>query len=400
MSYIEIQDVRKSYGDYLALRNFSLDVEEGEFVSLLGPSGCGKTSLLRAIAGLEVIHGGTISVNGRLLSQNGYTMAPERRNMGLIFQSYALWPHMTVFKNIAYGLKLRHWDRKDIARRVAEVLDVVGLEGMEERLPSQLSGGQMQRVAVARSLAPEPAVLLFDEPLSNLDAKLRESMRFELRRIQKEIGTTAIYVTHDQAEAMVISDRIILMNKGQIVQEGSADDLYERPSTSFAAKFLGFSNLMPARVEAPANAANGLGLLRLEDAEGTTIRGVVQTGMQVGDSVTISIRPEAIRVERDGRHSSDYGDAVRLPGTIRDLVYAGNLCDAFVDIGQTQLRAQLLPSELVRLAVGDNVRAVFDSHSVWTVADSTSPEGAAVSTENDASVATGRIAKSAHTATV
>ncbi len=369
-----MRSVRKTYGDYLALRDFTLDVEEGEFVSLLGPSGCGKTSLLRAIAGLEDIHGGSIVVNGKLLSKNGFTMAPERRNMGLIFQSYALWPHMTVFKNIAYGLKLRKWDRKDIARRVREVLEVVGLEGMEKRLPSELSGGQMQRVAVARSLAPNPAVLLFDEPLSNLDAKLRESMRFELRRIQKEVGTTAIYVTHDQAEAMVISDRIILMSKGAIMQEGTAKDLYERPTTSFAAKFLGFSNLLPARVEADAD-ADGIGSLRVDGFGGTTVPGMVGNGMRAGDEVTISIRPEAIHVEPRGAGSHRDG-VITLPGTVSDLVYAGNLCDAFVDMAGTQLRAQLLPIELSQLSVGDQVNAVFDARSVWTVAEQTHPDAA------------------------
>ena len=254
------------------------------------------------------------------------------------------------------------------------MLEVVGLEGMEKRLPSELSGGQMQRVAVARSLAPNPAVLLFDEPLSNLDAKLRESMRFELRRIQKEVGTTAIYVTHDQAEAMVISDRIILMSKGAIMQEGTAKDLYERPTTSFAAKFLGFSNLLPARVESAAD-ADGMGSLRVDGFGGTTVSGVVGKGMRAGDEVTISIRPEAIHVEPRGAGSHRDG-VITLPGTVSDLVYAGNLCDAFVDISGTQLRAQLLPIELSQLSVGDQVNAVFDARSVWTVAEQTHPDTA------------------------
>ncbi len=369
MSYIKIDDVAKKYNDYVALKGFSLSIKEGEFVSLLGPSGCGKTSLLRAIAGLEDIHGGSISVNNQLMSRSGYTMAPERRNLGLIFQSYALWPHMTVFKNIAYGLKLRRWDRKDIKRRVEQVLDVVGLEGLEHRLPSELSGGQMQRVAVARSLAPEPAVLLFDEPLSNLDAKLRETMRFEIRRIQKEVGTTAIYVTHDQAEAMVISDRIILMDKGQIVQEGTARDLYERPTTSFAARFLGFSNLLPARVAEPAD-RDGIGMLNVDAVPDTPVPGLVGQRSQVGDRVTVSIRPEAVSVTP--AHGTEHliGDAqVKLPGKVTDLVYAGNLCDAFVDVGGTPIRAQLRPVDLAQLALGDEVHVSFDRRSVWAVSD-------------------------------
>ena len=374
MSYIEIRDVRKQYGDFLALRGFSLDVAEGEFVSLLGPSGCGKTSLLRAIVGLEEIHGGTISVNDRLMSRAGYTMAPERRNMGLIFQSYALWPHMSVFKNIAYGLKLRDWDRKDIKRRVGEVLELVGLEGMEKRLPSELSGGQMQRVAVARSLAPEPAVLLFDEPLSNLDAKLRESMRFEIRRIQKSIGTTAVYVTHDQAEAMVISDRIILMNKGTIVQEGTARELYERPKTGFAAKFLGFSNFLPGTVET-ATGSDGLGAVRLGVAGGIVVPTALHAELKVGDPILLSVRPEAVTI--DQAHAARAGDSVAgLPGRVVDLVYAGNVCDAFLDIDGTPFRAQVLPHELEQLSIGDRVVASFAPRTAWAVADDASIEDA------------------------
>ena len=365
MSYIKIDEVVKDYGSFVALQGVSLDVQEGEFVSLLGPSGCGKTSLLRSIAGLEDIQGGSITVSERLLSREGYTVPPERRNVGLIFQSYALWPHMTVFKNIAYGLKLHKWDKNRIADRVREVLSVVGLEGLDDRLPAQLSGGQMQRVAVARSIAATPSVLLFDEPLSNLDAKLRETMRFELRRIQKSVGTTAVYVTHDQAEAMVISDRIVLMNRGQIVQQGTARDLYETPESEFAAKFVGFSNLIPAAVDT-LNSASAFSTYRIEGAGSARVPGRTRPGIASGEAVMLSVRPECIRIERPGnRGPSD--SAVALPAKIRDIVYAGNLCDVFLDVDNLKVRAQVHPTEVDEFSAGDSVDAVFDGRSVWPV---------------------------------
>ena len=387
MSYIQIQDVVKDYSTFRALRGISLDVAEGEFVSLLGPSGCGKTTLLRSIAGLEEIHGGSISVQDKVLSSKGYTMPPERRNVGLIFQSYALWPHMTVFKNIAYGLKLHGWKKSAIAPRVAEVLDVVGLEGMDARYPSQLSGGQMQRVAVARSLAAAPSVLLFDEPLSNLDAKLRESMRIELRRIQKEVGTTAVYVTHDQAEAMVISDRIVLMNSGEIVQQGSAKDLYETPETAFAAKFLGFSNMMDAKVVS-TDGAGGVAQFELDGVRLPAIRGRARDDVRAGDRVQLSVRPEAIRIgERSEASGGETDGVVTLPAAVTDVIYAGSICDVFMDAGGLKLRAQVTPADLERLAVGDGVSATFDSRTVWPVPAGEDPVADAESAESEAGVA-------------
>ncbi|MFJ5698645.1 ABC transporter ATP-binding protein [Arthrobacter sp. NPDC093139] len=368
MSDIQIKNVVKEYSStFTALRGVSIDVAEGEFVSLLGPSGCGKTTLLRSIAGLEDIHGGSISVKGKVLSEKGYTMPPERRNVGLIFQSYALWPHMTVFKNIAYGLKLHGWSKADIGPRVAEVLKVVGLEGLEERYPSQLSGGQMQRVAVARSLAAAPSVLLFDEPLSNLDAKLRESMRVELRRIQKEVGTTAVYVTHDQAEAMVISDRIVLMNQGEIVQQGTAKELYETPETMFAAKFLGFANMLAARVIS-TDAGSGLAQFELEGVSAPLITGRARKDVHVNDRVHLSLRPEAIRIGSTTDTSHGFPDRrATLPASVEDVIYAGNICDVFLNVSGLRLRAQVTPGDLEGLSVGDGVTAIFDSRSIWPV---------------------------------
>ncbi len=366
MSDIQIDEVVKQYAGHTALRGISLDVAEGELVALLGPSGCGKTTLLRSIAGLEDIHGGSISIKGKVMSRANYTMAPEQRRVGLIFQSYALWPHMTVFKNLAYGLKLNGWKKQDIGPRVAEVLKVVGLTGLDSRYPSQLSGGQMQRVAVARSIATNPSVLLFDEPLSNLDAKLRESMRIELRRIQKEVGTTAVYVTHDQAEAMVISDRIVLMNNGEIVQQGTAQELYETPQTVFAARFLGFSNLLAAK--AHRSHGGDLAPFSFENTQLPPILGRARADVIQGDRVHLSVRPEAIRILKGDDATGGAEDGVvRLPATVIDVIYAGNICDVFMDARGISLRAQVTPAELAKLSVGDGVVAAFDSSSVWPV---------------------------------
>jgi ABC-type Fe3+/spermidine/putrescine transport system ATPase subunit len=392
MSDIQIKKVVKEYSPtFTALRGVSIDVAEGEFVSLLGPSGCGKTTLLRSIAGLEDIHGGSIAVKGKVLSEKGYTMPPERRNVGLIFQSYALWPHMTVFKNIAYGLRLHGWKKADIAPRVAQVLKVVGLEGLEQRYPSQLSGGQMQRVAVARSLAAAPSVLLFDEPLSNLDAKLRESMRVELRRIQKEVGTTAVYVTHDQAEAMVISDRIVLMNQGEIVQVGTAKELYETPETMFAAKFLGFANMLAARMVSTDPSA-GLAQFELEGIRAPHISGRIRKDVHVGDRVHLSLRPEAIRIgpaTELSRGPSEH--TVNLPCSVEDVIYAGNICDVFLNFSGLRLRAQVTPGDLEKLSIGDGVTAIADAKSIWPVPGdftTTDTEGANVPAEDTLPLAT------------
>jgi ABC-type Fe3+/spermidine/putrescine transport system ATPase subunit len=343
VGYIQIEGVSKAYGGFQALSNFSLDVKEGEFIALLGPSGCGKTTLLRSIAGLEDIQGGTISIGDRVVSRAGYSVAPEKRNLGLIFQSYALWPHMRVFGNIAYSLKIRGWAKDAIRDRVREVLEMVGLGGLEHRYPSELSGGQMQRVAVARSLAPNPDVLLFDEPLSNLDAKLRERMRLELRELQRQVGTTAVYVTHDQGEAMAISDRIVLMNKGAIVQVGTGRELYESPRTRFAAEFVGVSNFLPARVLGEPDLD---GVVDLETDGGARLRGQ-GSGNIVGEQVVVSIRPENV-VVRPG----DAADGTGLAGVIEDVIYLGGVGDVFVHVGDTRLRAQALASGLVGLEAG------------------------------------------------
>ena len=245
MPGVAIKALTRHYGDVAAVENLSLDVKPGELVALLGPSGCGKTTTLRLVAGFLKPESGEIWVGDRCLSSPALVVPPERRRMAMIFQSYALWPHMTVAQNVAYGLRFKpDVIRADRDRRVREMLRVVQLDGYEARYPGELSGGQQQRVAIARALVVEPEILLLDEPLSNLDANLREEMRFEIRRLHEAFGITTLYVTHDQAEAMVISDRIAVIQGGRVAQVGTADDLFNRPRTRFVAEFIGKTNLI------------------------------------------------------------------------------------------------------------------------------------------------------------
>lgn len=244
MADVELRGITKKYDDVTVVDNISLEVNEGEFLSFLGPSGCGKTTTLRIIAGFEEPTKGSVYIKGKLVNEE----PPYMRNLGMVFQNYALFPHKTVYNNIAYGLKMRKVDKNEIKQRVEEALDVVRLSGYDDRRPDQLSGGQQQRVALARALVIRPDVLLLDEPLSNLDAKLRKEMRIETKRIQEAVGLTAIYVTHDQTEALAMSDRIAIIEKGRIVQLGVPKDIYERPQGSFVAGFVGESNTIKGKI--------------------------------------------------------------------------------------------------------------------------------------------------------
>src|SRR5438034_242638 len=240
---VELRGLTKRYGDVAVVDSISLTIEHGHLVCLLGPSGCGKTTTLRLIAGFIEPSGGEIRVGDKLVSSPAHTLPPERRNMSMIFQSYALWPHMTVGENIVYGLKLRKMDRETIAKKLAAILATTKLEALAQRYPGELSGGQQQRVALARALSVEPQTLLLDEPLSNLDANLREEMRFEIRRLHDEYRYTTVYVTHDQSEAMTTADLIAVMNGGRIDQLGTPEDIYARPQSEFVARFIGASNV-------------------------------------------------------------------------------------------------------------------------------------------------------------
>lgn len=376
MGMIEVDNLVKKYGDFTALRGVSLTIADGEFLCLLGPSGCGKTTLMRSIAGLVPIEGGRISVDGTLFSEPGYSLPSEKRRLGMVFQSYALWPHMTVHGNIAYTLKTNRWPKEKIGDRVAEVLDLVGLPGMEKRYAAHLSGGQMQRVALARSLAPEPSVLLFDEPLSNLDSKLREKMRFEIRRIQQRVGITAVYVTHDQAEAMVVADRIALMNQGELVQIGSARDLYERPNSPFAADFMGTTNFLVADV---GQSSGGIADLRLPG--GVTIRGQLLEQLHGEDRVTVAVRPEYVKLH--GTPPTPQAGATVVEGTIEEIVYLGHLAEVYVRVGETRLRSQTIPDAIEEWEEGRQVWVLLEEQRVRAVeaAGAASSAGAAAAGE-------------------
>ncbi|WP_089721875.1 ABC transporter ATP-binding protein, partial [Candidatus Entotheonella palauensis] len=241
MARVQVRGLKKHFGPEVAVAGIDFEVPEGHFVTLLGPSGCGKTTTLRCLAGLERPDAGEIDIGEQCVAapSRNIWVPPEKRNMGMVFQSYAVWPHLTVFDNIAYGLRVRGMGRSEIAKRTQETLDLVGLSGFADRYATQLSGGQQQRVSLARALAYNPRVILFDEPLSNLDAKLREHMRLELTRLQQRLGITAVYVTHDQSEALVMSDTIIVMNHGHILQQGAPEAIYAEPASRFVADFVG-----------------------------------------------------------------------------------------------------------------------------------------------------------------
>lgn len=284
---VDLQGVTKRFGTFTAVNHVSLRVQPGEFLTLLGPSGCGKTTLLRLIAGFELPDEGEIALEGRRVTE----LPPYRRNVNQVFQSYALFPHLSVRDNIAFGLRMQKLARQDVDRRVAEVVALVALTGFEDRRPDQLSGGQRQRVALARALAPRPAVLLLDEPLSALDAKLRQSMQFELKRLQRQLGLTFIFVTHDQEEALAMSDRIAVMKEGRVEQVGTADEIYHRPTTAFVAEFVGETNLLSAALmkAAPAYTA-----VRVADLFDLTLPSNAWPGAI--RQARLSLRPEKLHV--------------------------------------------------------------------------------------------------------
>jgi iron(III) transport system ATP-binding protein len=309
---VRVEGLSKRYahrvkGEVYAAREVTLDVAAGEFLTLLGPSGCGKTTTLRMIAGFEKPDAGRVLFGNQDVT---YTPANER-NIGFVFQNYALFPHLSVAENVAYGLEVRSIPRAETSARVSEVLALVGLAGYEHQFSSQLSGGEQQRVALARAIVIRPRVLLFDEPLSNLDAKLRVQMRQEIRDLQRRLGITAIYVTHDQEEAMAVSDRIVVMNGGRVISVGSADDLYHRPASEFVARFIGRVNLMPATVLEVRE-----GIARVE-AMGAVVDAAAVDGIKPGDGVDLVIRPEAIEVLR-GRAESHHWQA-----TVVERVFLG-----------------------------------------------------------------------------
>ncbi len=317
---IAVQDLTKRFGPLEVVSRVSFSIREGELFTLLGPSGCGKTTLLRLIAGFYVPDAGEIRFDGRVV--NG--VPPNERGAGMVFQNYALWPHMTVFDNVAYGLKLRKIGRAEIAARVRGVLEKVKLTGLEERYPGQLSGGQQQRVALARALVLNPQILLLDEPLSNLDAKIRVQVRAEIRKLQKELGITTLYVTHDQEEALTLSDSIAVFNQGRVLQVGAPKELYERPANRFVADFIGINNLIDGTVrslDAPQRR------LHVETALGP-MSALLDERLREGERCVLCVRPENASVAgQAGRESN------RVRGKVSFAAYLGNILRYDVDLG-------------------------------------------------------------------
>ena len=346
MSDVEVSGVSKRYDDLWAVKGVSFTAPAGSFTSLLGPSGCGKTTTLRLIAGFAALDEGEVRIGGRPVDD----LPPWRRNLGVVFQNYALFPFMTVFDNVAFGLRRRKVPRSETAERVAEAIDLVGLPDLAQRYPRQLSGGQQQRVALARALVIRPDVLLLDEPLSNLDAKLRAEMRFELKRIQRETGVTSIFVTHDQEEALTLSDQIVVMNLGTVAGAAAPKAIWEQPESAYVADFLGVENLFPGTVR---DGAAGEGTVAVSVDDGAAVLHVA-TGRPPGGAVVLGIRSEEIAMRGSGG-KDDPGDVRNmLDGTVREFTYIGSAVVYQVDC--PDLPAPLIATAQQEFPVGGRVR--------------------------------------------
>jgi len=352
MAGITIKGLSKHFAsrdaDVAAVSDLDLDIKDNQFVTLLGPSGCGKTTTLRLIAGYFAPDAGTIAVDDRLVSSPGNVVPPDARGMGMVFQNYAVWPHKTVFENVVFGLKIRKIPGNQARSKVEETLALVNLGGLEQRYPSELSGGQQQRVALARSLVVEPEILLLDEPLSNLDAKLRERMRGELKVLQRRTGITFVYVTHDQSEALALSDMIAVIHGGRLQQYGTPLAVYSRPVNRTVADFMGLVNLVPGRV---MDAKDGAGTI---EAAGLRLRIPLTDGAKPGEIIEVAIRPENIRL------GPDNGQDGLARATISDHTFLGNVSEyhARLDSGLV-LRVQTHPLQC--FAVGDSVAVEVDA---------------------------------------
>jgi len=335
MAYIEIQNLYKHFKNTVAVNRIQLGVNKGEMLTLLGPSGCGKTTTLRCIAGLEKPEEGDIVIDGKPMLSKGFVQ-PSKRGIGMVFQNYAVWPHMKVFNNVAYGLKLQKKPKSEIRKKTRDVLELVGLGGLEDRYPSQLSGGQQQRVALARALVRSPKVLLLDEPLSNLDAKLREELRFEIKSLVRRMGITSVYVTHDQAEAMVISDRIAVMEAGNVVQIGTPRDIYQTPANKFVADFIGTMNFLAGEI---VQVVRGEGTAYVQTAFNERIRCAIPSTTEAvpGKKVYASIRPEDAEISTTPFRDKDNV----FKGIIAHKAYLGNFLYFFVNVNGTMIRVQV-----------------------------------------------------------
>ena len=334
MAFIEIQNLYKHFKDVVAINRIQLEIEKGEMLTLLGPSGCGKTTTLRCIAGLEKPEEGDIIIDGQPMLSQGFVQ-PSKRGIGMVFQNYAVWPHMKVFSNIVYGLKLQKIPKQKMREQAEQVLELVGLAGLEDRYPAQLSGGQQQRVALARALVTNPKVLLLDEPLSNLDAKLREELRFEIKSLVRRMGITAVYVTHDQAEAMVISDRIAVMDSGNVVQIGTAQEIYKKPANKFVADFIGTMNFMSGEVVEVLSDKDAA-YVRTEFSDKLVCMTPDSTAITAGAEVFASIRPEDVEVFTEPPEATENV----FKGKIAHKAYLGNFLFFFVSVNDSMIRVQ------------------------------------------------------------
>ncbi|MBD1588931.1 ABC transporter ATP-binding protein [Pseudomonas typographi] len=351
MSVVDIKQVSKRYGQTLALNNVSMTIAQGEFFSLLGPSGGGKTSLLRSIAGFVEPDEGSIEIDGKPM----LNVPINQRDLGMMFQNYALFPHMSIADNIGFGLSVRHRSKAEINQRIKELLSLVHLEGYGERRPRELSGGQQQRVALARALAPRPRVLLLDEPLGALDKKLRDEMQIELKKIQREVGVTTILVTHDQQEALTLSDRVAIINGGKVEQLGSPREVYERPHNQFVASFLGNANFFTGVV---CGQADGMTQIRLP--AGQVIHSSHGAGRSIGSRVTAAVRPEKLHAAGSNGPGQPCN---RLSGRIAHEIYAGNSITYWVEIGAQQVSLTAQNNTAPALSMG------AEAHLEWAPAD-------------------------------
>ncbi len=356
---VQIDGLEKFFGEdrerVHVLKGVSLDIPEGSLYTLLGPSGCGKTTTLRCVAGLERPDIGNISIDEKMVfnSTDRTYVPPNHRPIGMVFQSYAIWPHMTVFQNVAYPLTIQHRAKAEIKKRVEEVLKIVGLHGLEDRPAPKLSGGQQQRVAFARALVNEPKVMLLDEPLSNLDAKLREQMRTEIKDLQRRVNITTIYVTHDQAEALAISDQIAVMHGGKLIEVGAPHRLYSRPERKFTATFLGLTNLIGGKV---VELSGDSQLGRMETNKG--IISFIPSGrLQKGQSAVISIRPEHIQVHKQKPQGMDN----LMEGMVKDSVFMGDAYHCQVAVQDQLLRVHTHP--FLNMSTGEKVYLQLDPQS-------------------------------------
>ena len=332
MAILKVEGLIKAFKEVKALDNVSFEFEKG-ILSFLGPSGCGKTTLLRSIAGLEIPDAGAISIAGKVQTsvEDGILVPPYARKIGFVFQNYALWPHMTVYNNVAFGLKLQRLEKAKIKEKVLASLELVGLQGRENRYPSQLSGGQQQRVALARSLVLEPRLILLDEPLSNLDAKLREEMRVEIRRLIKKVGISALYVTHDQEEAFTISDAVIVMESGRILQYAPPDTIYNHPAHPFVASFIGHSTLLDGKI---VSVENGSCRVAISDFNGATLVSQAPANVTAGDVCKLVIRTGEIRLSNE-RFSEPMENV--LAGRMTSREYRGGLTDHRIQVGSREI---------------------------------------------------------------